>query len=183
MDMTTAFIATIAAQLVENKPAQATRGRWEPSNRPLPSSCWAEIKDALWAAQGRRNQPMTHDDYQSMTAYYRLAYENALRGSASEETWGCLALGSNMALILAEKGIGAEWIEKIQEGQEALMRANARGEQIGSWRMDGMGAKVLGEVLDILDGQLEVATRGEIIEARDIILKRMADQVAELKES
>lgn len=151
---------------------------WNPDDRPIPLSAYAYIHEALESARLNRNLPMSHSDFLEMTMYHHLAYENILRGSASEESWGCLALASNIALILAELGYGEEHIGLIQSGQDGLLRAKSRGEQAGSWRLDGMAAKEMGEVIEVLDAQLEIATRGEIVEARNIILQRMADQEA-----
>jgi hypothetical protein len=64
------------------------------------------------------------------------------------------------------------------------MRAKRRGDQANSWRLDGPGLALVSELLDVLDAQLEVAPRGRITEARDIILQRMAaHEVLELEQS
>jgi hypothetical protein len=151
---------------------------WTPWRRPQPASAYGDICMDLWASMRNKDMPMTRDDYLQMVSYHRLAFENTLRGSASEESWGCLALASNIALVLAELGYGEDYIAMIQQGQDALLRAKERGEKSASWRLDGMGAKTIGDMLDVLDAQLEIATRAEIMDARNIILQRMADQEA-----
>lgn len=154
--------------------------RWDPVTRPRPTSAFAEIYPAMWAAMANGQQPMTHDDFQSMTAYYRLAFLNMQLGSASEETWDCLALGANMALVLAEQGFGQEWVPRIQEAQDGLLRARSRGSKLGSLRLDGPGLAAMADTLDVLEEQLTIATRAEVLHARDIVLERIDAQSAAL---
>lgn len=154
------------------------RGRqapFVPQARPLPASAFNEVFPDWDMAMRRGDQPMTRDDYQTMTAYHRLAYLNVKQGSASSESWACLALASNMSLVLAEEGYGQEWLPLIREAQQALMRADARGQMHGAWRMDGSGLATVGDMLDIFDAQLEIAPRRVIMEAREIIIQRLAD--------
>lgn len=153
--------------------------QWNPATRQRPTSAWADIYPAMWSAMANGRQPMTHEDYQTMTAYFRLAFLNIQQGSASEETWNCLALGANMALILAENGIGEEYIPKIQAAQGSLMRAKGRAATTGSLRLDGAGLAAMRELLDVYEGQLEIATRNEILAARDTVQERLDRQVAE----
>lgn len=147
-----------------------------PMEPPRPMSCWADIKDALHAAQVRRNQPMTEDDFGNMAMYYRLAYENIMRGSASRESWGMLALASNLALKLGEMGYDEQHLDGIELAQEALLRAEVRGNRNDCFRLDGDGARQVAWMLDVFDGQLQAATRADIIFARDVVQQELVKQ-------
>jgi hypothetical protein len=148
---------------------------WSAQRIPRATSAIAEIVTAWDNAMNNARQPMTESDRLTMISYHHLALLNIREGSASEQSWSCLALASNLALVLAELGYGEDWIPMIQRGQAGLMRAKGRGDRSSSWRLDGAGMTSVGEMLDIFDAQLEIAPRMAIVRAREILLERMAN--------
>ena len=86
-------------------------------------------------------------------------------GEATESAWAVLAQASNMALLLAEKEIGDEWLPQIKSAQDALMRAAHRGKRTGRWGLDGDGIRAIETALEVHDQQIALATRAEILSA------------------
>lgn len=117
--------------------------------------------------------PMTKDDALEVKAYFELAYLNMQQGGGSGESWGMLCAGVNLALILAEKGIGHEHLEAIEVALDGIFEAKVRGDKTGRWGFSGRALRDVGNALDILAAQLEVASRREVFTARQQIQQRM----------
>jgi hypothetical protein len=92
-----------------------------------------------------------------------LAIEAMRTGHGEQgEAWGILAGSVNVALLLAENGIGNEYIGQIKEAQAALMRCRERAERTSVWAFDGDGYNAVASVIDLHEQQLAEGNVGVI---------------------
>lgn len=123
-------------------------------------------------AEKRRDaKPLTNDQQLDLGLAYHIAFENMLK-RGDEESWYCLAGSLNVALVLAEKGYGEEFIPEIKAAMEALMSAKYRADRTGKWAFDGPGIQAMRTALGLHDQQCALATRAEIKTVLQAIVKR-----------
>jgi hypothetical protein len=123
-------------------------------------------------AEKRRDaNPLTDDQQRDLGLAYHIAFENLLKRGC-EEDWYVLAGSLNVALVLAEKGYGEEFIPEIKAAMEALMSTKYRADRTGKWAFDGAGIQAMRAALEIHDQQCALATRAEIKVVLQAIVKR-----------
>ncbi|MET3232246.1 UNVERIFIED_ORG: hypothetical protein ABIC54_004451 [Burkholderia sp. 1263] len=123
-------------------------------------------------AEKRRDaNPLTDDQQRDLGLAYHIAFENMLK-RGGEEDWYVLAGSLNVALVLAEKGYGEEFIPEIKAAMEALMSAKYRADRTGKWAFDGPGIQAMRTALELHDQQCALATRAEIKTVLQAIVKR-----------
>lgn len=97
----------------------------------------------------------------------------ALRvGRADEVAFHNLASGVNVSMVLAERGLGAEYSAQIGAAQESMLRLRINGGR-GRWLLDGPSLVALVDWLAIYEAQLESASQQEAINALDEVCKRV----------
>lgn len=87
--------------------------------------------------------------------------------------WTMLGETLNIGMLLAEDGLGLEYLQVFVDAQEALFRGWLRGERTGSFRLDGPGIAVITEALEIHDVQLDVACWADVTRAERTMVDRI----------
>lgn len=124
------------------------------------------------SAEKRRDaNPLTDDQQRDLGLAYHIAFENMLK-RGSEEDWYVLAGTMNVALVLAEKGYGEEFIPEVKAAMEALMDCKYRADRTKRWAFDGAGIQAMRTALELHDQQCALATRAEIKTVLQAIVKR-----------
>lgn len=116
---------------------------------------------------------------------YRGAYEALKTGHGVEGHFHTLACTANIALVMCERGFGAEYLDSAIHAQDAIVRCFARSKGLGKFLLDGDGIVAIAKLMDLHDAQLKIATNGDLRRAVDEVYlrinARMADhQVMEL---
>jgi len=115
---------------------------------------------AMCHARGENASTLKPDQVTDLGVAYWLSFENLRTGDANEEAWSCVACALNVALVLAEKGIGADY-------EQALVT--------GNFRLDGDALRDIETALQIHDQQMAMAKRWEVTAAMNTIYKRLAE--------
>lgn len=125
------------------------------------------------AANERRMdaKPLTETRQNEIALGHHLSFEALLR-CPTEEAWYDLAGNLNMALVLCERGIGAEYIDDIKAAMIGMMRSKYRADRTGSYALDADAIASLKTALAVHDAQLEVAERSELRAAAKTIVDR-----------
>lgn len=110
-------------------------------------------------------KPLDKSQQTEIGIAYHMAFEAMRKGVGQEGDFHTIACSLNIALILSERGYGAEWIDQIKAAQDGLMRCVARGQATGRWGLDGPAMTALSQALSLHDEQIELATQKEIREA------------------
>lgn len=127
---------------------------------------------AVSSVEKRRDaNPLTDDQQRDLGLAYHIAFENMLK-RGSEEDWYILAGTMNVALVLAEKGYGEEFIPEIKTAMDAMMDAKYRADRTKRWAFDGAGIQAMRYALELHDQQCALATRAEIKVVLKAIIKR-----------
>ena len=121
----------------------------------------------LFAVQHRHDeaalsQPMTDDQVGDLALAFRLAFQAMVSGAADEQHWSTCVCSLNIALVLAEQGIGADWEPEFNAALEGAFRAKLRAGRTGSWGFDGPAMQAIKEAFELHELQIESATKGEI---------------------
>jgi hypothetical protein len=126
---------------------------------------------AVNAEKRRDANPLTDDQQRDLGLAYHIAFENMLK-RGSEEDWYILAGTLNVALVLAEKGYGEEFIPEVKAAMEALMATKYRADRTKRWAFDGAGIQAMRVAIEVHDQQCAMATRAEIKVVLQAIIKR-----------
>jgi hypothetical protein len=117
-------------------------------------------------------KPLAAKRQTSIAIGHHIAFEQMLKGP-SDDAWYDLAAGLNMALVLAERGFGDEWIDEIKASMIGMMRAKYRAKRTGTLALDADAIKAIRTVLEIHDQQIAIAKRADIKAAAQTIVARM----------
>lgn len=130
---------------------------------------------AMCHARGENASKLKDDQLTDLGVAYWLSFENLRAGDANEESWSCVACALNVALVLCEKGIGAEYEQQLVAALDGTFRAKIRSTKTGKFRLDGDALRDIETALQIHDQQMEIAKRWEVTAAMNTIYKRLAD--------
>ncbi len=128
-------------------------------------------------ARAEDRAPLKCDQLQDLGVAYWLAFENLRFGSASEESWSTVVCALNIALVLTEIGIGAEYESDINAALAGAFRAKVRGDKDGNFRLDGEALRDIDHALTVHDEQVKIASKAEILTAMRTIRQRIDDGV------
>jgi hypothetical protein len=130
------------------------------------------------AAVRQSTTPMDADQVRDLALGYHSALDALRRGAGTWDDCNTLALACNVALVLAEAGLGREWSDKVvKEAQAALVSLTARAETLrGRYVLTGGELQALRALLDLHDAQLESpdCTQGVMSQALTEIRRRLA---------
>lgn len=130
---------------------------------------------AMCHARGENASLLAEDQTTDLGLAYWLSFENLRTGDANEESWSCVACALNVALVLAEKGIGAEYVDALVKALDGAFRAKIRSAKTGNFRLDGEALRDIEQALQIHDEQMAIAKRWEVTAAMNTIYKRLKD--------
>jgi Holliday junction resolvase len=130
---------------------------------------------AMCHARGENASVLKPDQITDLGVAYWLSLENLRTGDANEESWSCVACALNVALVLCEKGIGAEYEKQLVTALDGAFRAKIRSAKSGNFRLDGEALRDIETALQIHDQQMSLAKRWEVTAAMQTIYKRLKD--------
>lgn len=117
--------------------------------------------------------PMHLDQAIDVECSYRLAFQQMTTGHATEENWAMVTFSLNMAVVMADQGLGAEYTAKINAALEGANRARMRGEKTGQYGLDGPGITAILEAFEVHNEQIRIATKTEVKAAIQEMHRRM----------
>jgi len=132
-------------------------------------------KQVQQAKQEAAKQPMAGEQITDLMIYAVQAVAAIGAGDAAEADLHNIACMGNVSLVLAEQGLGAELLDDIRAGQDAVVSMMARHERVGRVGASGPELVALRRLLEIHEAQLEAGpTRGEMVAALNEIRRRMS---------
>lgn len=106
---------------------------------------------------------------------YWAAFHQMLHGQSREEDWTMIVVALNVALILCERGFGAEYTPYIIKAQTGAFITFQRAQGLGVWRFDGNTICAVREALEVHDEQVKLATKGELRDALIEVRRRVTE--------
>ena len=113
-------------------------------------------------------KPMTEEDIGDLAIAFRLAFAAMLNGGADEQQWSTCVVSLNIAMVLAEQGIGEEYIRQFNDALEGAFRARIRANHGSGWGFDGPAQQAIKLAFEAHEAQLQCSTKREI---RDALLE------------
>ena len=104
-----------------------------------------------------------------------VAFNNMTLQSSSEFDWNIVTGALNMAMVLAEGGIGDEHMDLFLRALDGTFRAKLRGEKTGVWRFDGEALNNIRTALELHDQQCKLSTRMEMVQTIQTVRRRVDD--------
>jgi hypothetical protein len=146
---------------------------WNPAWHERAVSTVYEICLAMSLEALNPKRPMSEEQIGDLGLAYRLAFEDMIKGRGTEEIWSVCVCSLNIAVVLAEWGIGNEYIPKINAALEGAFRAKIRAQRTGKWGLDGLAIMDIREAYAIHDRQIELASKEEIINSLKEVHRRI----------
>jgi hypothetical protein len=97
-------------------------------------------------------------------------------GSATKTEWDYVCTALNVAVVLAEHGIGDEYIEKIKKAMIAHAQCGKRLYQSGKLGYTGEQLTTVNFALEVHDAQMDTVTVAELEKAHMEVSKRLRDK-------
>lgn len=119
-----------------------------PRDRRLISRTWARER-AAWDAQ-----TLDDDQIADLSLFGLIALQTITSGQAGEAELTDIAVMSNIARLLAERGYGAEAVDDITAGQQAALAMRLRWERTGRVGVTGLELQQLRALMAIHEQQL-----------------------------
>ena len=145
--------------------------------RPRRADPFAAIARLGSAAAAVSTAPLDADQLVDLGIGYHHALTALRTGAGGWSDANDLAMAANVALLLAEVGIGGEYLPAIRDAQDAIVALLARGQRVGRYVFDGPGLVAVTELLSVHDAQLEceACTSAVMVGVLAEIRRRMAD--------
>jgi hypothetical protein len=124
-------------------------------------------------ARGQDAAPLNDGQLQDLGLAYWLNLEQLATGSATEEAWSVVVTALNIGLALCETGIGAEHEPTFNLALDGAFRAKTRSARTKSFRLDGEALTDIKAALAIQDGQMDIASRAEVVAAMTLVRRRI----------
>lgn len=143
--------------------------------RPKPVSDFGGLAviDAHYRAASL-NQLLSDDQITDLGIAYHMAFKDMVNGHANEQNWAIVVASLNIAVVLAERVAGGEYLACIVQAMEGAMRAKARAAKSGQWGFDGDAIKDIQTALEIHDAQVECSTKAEMRAALIEVRRRVS---------
>lgn len=119
-----------------------------------------------------RQQPLDNGQKLQLGVVLRAHLEALRTGKADAAAFNNLASGVNVSMVLAERGLGEDYGERIGAAQHAIVRLKINGDR-GRWLLDGPSLVALKDWLEVYEAQLEIASQQEAMDALDEVDKRV----------
>jgi hypothetical protein len=133
------------------------------AHRPIPklellTRTFLPIQRAAQAAIDR--EPMSESQARDLGIAYHVAFDRMLR-AGDEEAWNTVTCSLNIALVLAEHGLGKEYEPALVRALDGTFRAKLRAERTGRWAYDGDAINDIRDAFALHDEQMKIATVAE----------------------
>ncbi len=107
-------------------------------------------------------QPLAGGQVTDLAAAYWLALDAMARGTSGEEEWSVVTCALNVALVLAEQGVGTEYEPDFIAALDGAFSAKVRAQHKGIWRFDGDALLAIRAALGLHDQQIAVASKAQL---------------------
>lgn len=120
-----------------------------------------------------QRSPLADDQQIDLGNAYHMALQAILRGYGDEQTWSTLACALNIAMLLCEAGFNAGNIQKVIQGQQALVTCRNRAQKFNRYAFTGDEAKQVMSAVAIHDEQLANASTAQVKRAINTLHERI----------
>ncbi|MGI4936308.1 MAG: hypothetical protein ACRYF5_06120 [Janthinobacterium lividum] len=109
----------------------------------------------------------------NLVVSYHTSIDAMLDGRAEDNHFDSIVYALNVGLILAERGLGDQFLHLLEPALAAMHRVKRRHAERGKYLLDGDGLAAVKAVADLHRAQMEVATHQELCDAITEMHKRV----------
>lgn len=116
---------------------------------------------------------LTKEQINSVSVASYMSFDALVKHDGNETQCIDLVAAISVAIVLAERGIGIEFLGELNLALEALWRMKRRAKATGKWRFDGVGIVEMRTGLDLYTQQLAIASNHLLREALNLVRGRV----------
>lgn len=120
-----------------------------------------------------RQNPLPEERQKNVAIAYHTSIDALAGGYAEKNHFDTVVYALNIGVILAENGIGAEYLDLLRPASAAMARCKERYLKTERFGLDGDGLQAIRAVADLHEAQLAAATHGELAAAIDEMHRRI----------
>lgn len=105
------------------------------------------------------------------------ALQAMVQGRGCRDGWDRLIGAVNVANVLCEQLVGAEYREQILAARDAMLEVGKRGVKTSRFGLTGDELKVMNEFLDIHEAQIAAVRAIDIDRAADEVIRRVRGKI------
>jgi hypothetical protein len=137
---------------------------FNPQTRPLPVSSIELAEVARWQMEKNKALPMIDRDKHKLMVDNWASLDLIARGAGLADHMAIVITAMNMAMVLTEQGFGREYQDQVRLALDGCWRAKKRGDATGRWVFDGPALVAVREAMQVLEAQIDHASRYELID-------------------
>lgn len=109
-----------------------------------------------------QSMPLPAERQANVVISYHTSIDALCEGRADAVHADTIIYALNIARLLVMRGLGGEYIEQINEAQEAMIRCHARHKATGRFGLDGPGLLAIRAVAGLHEAQIAQASQAEL---------------------
>jgi hypothetical protein len=121
-------------------------------------------------------KPITRESAVKLKLINHSAMLSLTNGTATKSDWDYICAALNVAVVLAEHGIGVEYFDDIKTAMMAHAACGKRYYNGGRFGYTGEQLTAVNKALEIHDAQVDIATVAEMERGHIEVAKRLADK-------
>ncbi len=129
-------------------------------HRPRPISATGGI--GLIIKRQWHSRPLPAERQANVVISYHTSIDALCGGYADVVHADTIIYALNIGRLLAMRGLGEEYIDRISEAQTAMIRVHERHKKTGKYALDGPGLVAIRAVADLHEAQMAIATQAEL---------------------
>lgn len=128
------------------------------------------------------SNPLPAERQANVAIAYHTSIDALTSGYAEKNHFDTIVYALNIGSILAQNGIGGDYIDLLPPASAAMVRCKERWQKTGKFGLDGEGLLAIRAVADLHEAQLAAATHAEPSAAIDEMHRRLGAKF-QLKEA
>jgi len=118
-------------------------------------------------------KPLDKEQKSELGVGYYTAFISVKEGRGTPDNLGTIAGAINISIVLAESGVGSEYLDLLVEAKDAIFRTINRANNTGKIGFDGLAIGKISEALDIHDMHVEIVSKTEMVSAINEVRRRI----------
>lgn len=150
------------------------RKKYDPTKRAR-TDAFGGIRALFHARAVQSTEQLDATQIRDLGIGYHGALHSITSGTGCYDDANTLAMAANIAMLLCEVGVGAEYLPIAKAGQEAVVLLIMRARTSGKFGVSGQELRALQELLELHDAQLESedCTEGKLTQVLDECKRRI----------
>jgi hypothetical protein len=146
--------------------------RWNAAHRPMPETPVSEIYAVLDGYDRDMRRTLNEEQVTDLGIAHHLAFAQMLAGAATLQNWAVVVCSLNIAVVLADRGLGQEHLPRFIEALKGANRAKRRGDKTGRYGFDGPAIQAIQDAFDVHEEQIKIARKDELVAAVQEVHRR-----------